>query len=298
MPNDARQPPAPRREAAGRAQAPAGHEGAQRTLMVCADDFGLGAGVGEGVAELVEAGRLNAVSCLVTAPGWRAQAARLATLRGRAQVGLHFNLTEGRPLSAALARHWAEMPGLSRCLRLAMLRALPLDAIGQEFDAQWRAFVEASGALPQFVDGHQHVHHLPGVRGVVLGRLQALAPGLPLRSTAHVAGPASWLKRRVIEASGGRALESELRARGWPHSGVLLGAYDFREPDYGRLVRAWLQRAPASGALLFCHPARPGARAPGDAIAPAREREFAYFAGPAFERDLAEAGVVLGTAWG
>ena len=37
-----------------------------------------------------------------------------------------------------------------------------------ELRRQWDAFIESRGRPPDFLDGHQHIHLLPGVRQVVL----------------------------------------------------------------------------------------------------------------------------------
>ena len=121
----------------------------------------------------------------------------LARSRAPLELGLHFNLSEGAPLSAALRALWPTLPGLARLLALAHLRRLPLAAIGAEFRAQVDAFAEALGRKPAFVDGHQHVHALPGVRRIVLDgdrdvgrrRLPFAAPaGCSARAPASSAG--------------------------------------------------------------------------------------------------------------
>ncbi len=273
-----------------------------RLLLLCADDFGLTRGIDEAIAKLVRAGRLSAFSCLTNGPAWRHDGPKVAKLRGQSQAGLHFNLTEGRPLSPALARHWPQMPSLPRLLLAAHARRLPSAALADELAAQWRVFEQISGHAPDFIDGHQHVHHLPGVRDLVLG--WARARGLPVRSTAHVAGPGSAIKRWLIEHTGGRTLARSLVQRGLPHNRLLLGAYDFVATDYRALMQAWLALVPVDGALLFCHPGqatRAGAKGVAveahDGIAAARTRELAYLAGPDFRLDLAAAGVELAAVW-
>jgi hypothetical protein len=85
-----------------------------------------------------------------------------------------------------------------------------------------------------------------------------------------------------------------------PHNTVLLGCYDFVDPDYRGLMRAWLAQVPAEGALLFCHPGAEGAEGADTAVDPiarARPREAAYLGSDAFGADLQEAGVRLGPAW-
>jgi hypothetical protein len=278
--------------------------GAARPLLLCADDYGLTPGIDAAIAELVRAGRLNAFSCMSNAPCWAQDGHRVAGLRAQAQAGLHFNLTEGRPLSAALARQWPRLPGLPALLLAAHTGRLPLAALADELAAQWQAFVAVSGAAPDFIDGHQHVHHLPGVRGLLLDWLQRQPVPTPVRSTAHLAGPGPGFKRWVIERSGGRALARALLRQtvphALPHNRLLLGAYDFLATDYRALMRAWLAQVPAAGGLLFCHPGRPTVGAANEApdpIAAARQRELAYLAGDDFPRDLAAAGVVLAPAW-
>jgi len=261
---------------------------ATRRLAVCADDYGQGAAIDRGILALAARGRITALSCLVTSPSWPHAGQALHEVD--AAAGLHFNLTEGEPLSAALRRHWPRFPGLGALLVQSHLGRLPA-ALADEFQAQLQRFVDVMGRGPAFIDGHQHVHALPGVRPLVLAAAQGLR--LPVRNTGRVPGPGFAFKRRVIEACGGRALAEQLRAQRLPTASALVGVYGFDpRADYRALVRGWLREAP-DGALLFCHPAL-GDPDPGDAIALARANEMAYLASDAFPQDLAEFGVTLG----
>lgn len=261
-----------------------------KRLAVCADDYGQSPAIDRGILALAEQGRITALSCLVTSPRWPEAAAALSGCK-RAR-GLHFNLTEGEPLSPALRREWPRFPALGALLARAFTGRLP-GAIADEFDAQLKRFVSATRSAPDFIDGHQHVHALPGVRPLVLAAAREL--GVPLRNTGRVLGPGFAFKRRVIEACGGRALAAEMRGHGVAHAPALVGCYDFGDrADYRALMRGWLGAAP-DRALLFCHPAEAEGEADaGDAIAAARRRELAYLAGPDFAADLAEFGVTLG----
>jgi predicted glycoside hydrolase/deacetylase ChbG (UPF0249 family) len=264
-------------------------------LAVCADDFGLSPGVSHGIARLAARERLTAVSCLVNAAHWRAAAPMVRDWPRSVEVGLHFNLTEGEPVSPELRRVWPTLPALSRLIALAHLRRLPRLALVAEFAAQRAAFVASAGRLPDFVDGHQHVHHLPQVRDVVL---LALADGrTPVRSTANVVGPGYAVKRALIAGTGGRALQRALERDGIPHNTALLGVYDFVPGRYREHMRAWLAAAPATGGLLFCHPGDRDESGVPDAIAAARVAEAEYFGSDAFTEDRAAAGVDLGHAW-
>jgi hypothetical protein len=260
-----------------------------KRLQVCADDYALNDCVDAGIEALAAQHRLTDVSCMSSQPRWPAVARRLEHLPIR--HGLHFNLTEGEPLSPALRRAWPRFPGLGRLLLTAGARAVPRELIAAEWQAQLEAYRQALGAAPQFIDGHQHVHALPGVREILLEA--AVTLGVPMRSTAQVRGPGFAFKRQVIAACGGRRLQALMRQRGVAHADALVGVYDFaRVADYRGLMRAWLAGLrEGETALLFCHPAL--GRDPSDAIATAREHEAAYLGSTAFTEDLTEFGVSL-----
>jgi len=266
-----------------------------RVLAVCADDFGLSPGVSHGIARLACRERLTAVSCLVNGAHWRAGAAMLRDWPDSVDVGLHFNLTEGEPVSAQLKEAWPRLPSLPRLIVQAHLHRLPVQALAAEFAAQCAAFVAAAGRAPDFIDGHQHVHHLPQVRELVL---HALGGGVtPVRNTGRVLGPGFGVKRALIAGTGGQALESALERRDIAHNSALLGVYDFVPGSYRRHMRGWLDSAPGDGGLLFCHPGDRDDSGVADAIAAARAPEADYLGSSAFVDDLAAAGVALGRAW-
>ena len=268
-----------------------------RLLALCADDYGAGRGIDDAIVELAAAGRLSAVSCLANGEHWSGDAPALRGVAGRVDIGLHFNLSEGRPLSAELARAWASLPALPRLIALAHLGALPLQAIRAELACQLEVFTAAAGMAPRFVDGHQHVHHLPGVRGIVLEAVERMRPMPAVRNTGRVLGPGWRIKRLLIGATGGRALLHQLARRGIAHNPALSGVYDFEATDYRALMQRWLAAIPAEGALLFCHPGAGSTAADVDPIAAARVREWNYLRSAGFTDDLAAADVTLGPVW-
>ena len=268
-----------------------------RALALCADDYGQNAAISAGILRLARAGRLNAISCLVNGSSWKSDAPALQSLPPTVQIGLHFNLTEGRPLSTRLAQRWPSLPQHAQLLLRSQFGLLPRGLLRGEFHAQLRAFLDATGHSPSYLDGHQHVHALPLIRGLVLDAAEHMRPVPAVRNTGRVLGPGFAFKRRVIEFCGGRDLTRELVQRELAHNAVLLGVYDFSDTDYRALMQAWLTQVPAEGALLFCHPGEAQNGGPPDAIAAARVRELAYLESPAFMQDLAQAGVVLGPVW-
>src|SRR3712207_8054014 len=142
-------------------------------VVLCADDFGLTEGVSGGILDLARRGRLSATSVMSHRPCWRILAPELAGLGGSLGVGLHLTLSLGRPLGAM--RQFAPggvFPPFADVLRKSFLRKLPADEIRQQIDRQLSAFEAAFWRPPPFVDGHQHVHVLPGVREPLLAAIE------------------------------------------------------------------------------------------------------------------------------
>ena len=275
-----------------------------RLVALCVDDFGLKPEVNEAVLRLADAGVVTTVGCMSTGPAWTCGAAALSgPRRARLDVGLHLNLTDRMP-------HGGDdlvMP-LPRLIGLSLLRALPMASLIRTIEHQLDRFVEVFGELPDFIDGHQHVHQLPQVRRALMQvidrRLQPAHGSTPplgrwrpwLRQTAAPrGGSAPGFKHRVIEALGAQALSRLAAARGLPMNRTLLGVYGFDGTgvDYRARLKHWLTQA-QNGDLLMMHPAVPpqemthDAPSPlqghsqggglGDVIARAREVEYAVLA--------------------
>ena len=268
---------------------------AARTLMLNADDFGQSPGISEGIASLAHSGRLSATSCLSSSAQWPAMAPTLRALPPQVLRGLHFNLTEGVPLSPDLRKHWPRFPKLPQLILNAHARRLPKQALAAELSAQLQAFTDGAGQWPDHIDGHQHVHHLPLVRDVVMKAVLDLKVDVSVRSTARPLGPRFELKRALIARTGGVGLERLLQRHTIRHNRWLHGVYDFEAADYRSLMQGWLANMHVDGGLLFCHPG--AADSQPDAIAPARARELTYLSSAAFTDDLAAANVSLGSVF-
>ena len=135
------------------------------SFMLCADDYAIAPGVSRGILEAIAAGRLTATSAMTNMPSWPSAARGLAGFAGRADVGVHLNLTCGAPLGSmpGFARGGA-FPKIGAVVAGALFGRLPEVEIRAEITRQIDAFVEAMGRPPDFIDGHQHVQVLRGVR--------------------------------------------------------------------------------------------------------------------------------------
>lgn len=259
-----------------------------RRVVLCADDYALSAAVSHGIATLAEAGRLSATSAMVLSPRWREDAARLAPLRGRIDVGLHLDWTSD------FAREAGHGLGLGAAMLRAALAGLRGPAVRAVIERQLDLFEAAWGAAPDHIDGHQHVQQFAGVREHLLAAMERRYRGAErpyLRVSRAPAGQAD-LKARIIAAWGANGLARQAASAGFACSPALSGIYGFEvaEGRYATLMQGWLHQVP-DGTLLMCHPALSADA--GDAIGPARAAEYRYLASPAFGDALAAHGVTL-----
>jgi len=224
-----------------------------RRVVICADDFGMNAGIDAGILDLGRRGVLQATSCLVEGPSFSLDAPALR--ESGLQTGLHLNFTE------ALGAEGLFLP-LGKLIASAYLRRLDAGRLHSQIVRQLDRFEAVMGRAPDFVDGHQHVHQLPQIREALLDELSRRYPDRKpwLRYTAAAPQPAISMRLRfkafVIEVLGSRRLARLARRNGFGLNRGFLGVYDFQggEQGYAQLLRAWLAHA-REGDLLMCHPA-------------------------------------------
>jgi predicted glycoside hydrolase/deacetylase ChbG (UPF0249 family) len=262
-------------------------------FALCADDYALTPGVSRAILELLAARRLTAVSVIVTEPGWPAAAAELRSFACIADIGLHLNLTLGSPLGAmpGLAG-LGRFPSLGALVRAALLRRLPLAEIAAEIARQIGAFAQALGRLPDYVDGHQHVHALPGIRRALLptlverglaGRLWLRDPGDRVHAILARRMPGKALAVAALTAGFSR----QASIQGFALNQGFAGFSDF-DPrgDYAATFTASL-RSPGPRHLVMCHPGySEAALAALDPATASREAELAFLLSPAFSELL------------
>lgn len=254
----------------------------KKQIILCADDYGLNAAVSQGIRQLVARHRLSAVSCMVQEKSFAGQAQQLLALAVDIDIGLHLNFTEGYFLTTG-----KPMPSLSTLLIRSQLRLLSARFIKQEVVAQVDKFVQAFGRLPDFIDGHQHIHHLPVIREAVLEIYQERLRhhGVYLRSVyPAIIDKPYRLKRSILTVTGAYKFKQTLKKQAVLHNPYFMGIYDFnKDTDYRALFTGFLARA-QSGALIMCHPGL-AASAEQDVIAHARLTEYTYFASDHFQQD-------------
>jgi len=270
-------------------------------FILCADDYALSPAVSRGILETLEAGRISATSVMTTRPSWAKGAQELRGFSGRAEVGLHVNLTLGSPLGPMPTFAPAGvLPDVTRVLGQACKGKLPSPEIRAEIARQLDAFAEYFGAWPDFVDGHQHVQILPQIRAWLLDALdeRGLAAKVWLRDSGD---RAARILRRAVEPkkalgiaflSQGFALEA--RRRGYATNDGFSGFSRFDPArDYAADFRRYL-RTPGRRHLVMCHPGHCDAElAAHDSVTLTRERELAFLLSDDFPRVLEHAGATM-----
>lgn len=272
-------------------------------FVLCADDFAMTPGISRGILELLAAGRLSATGAMTNRPHWPDFAGPLADFDGYADLGVHLNLTCGRPLRAmpTLAPQ-GELPRLPALLKLAMLGKLPAAEIAGEINTQLDSFELVMGRAPDFIDGHQHVHGLKGIQKIFLDVIRRRYPAGLTRPYIRVSGDSipRILRRRqfIAKAMQVRQLSinfgTMVREAGFPTNEGFAGFSGFDDrADYAAQFTGYL-KAPGKRHLIMCHPGYVDAELPTiDPVLYSREREMEFLAGDGLLEACERAGAKL-----
>ncbi len=247
-------------------------------VLLCADDFAGAAEDCAPIVELLEAGRLSAVSCFATTPVWRHAGAMLRRVARPPLLGLHFNLTKrfGRPAQS-----------LAEWIARGVTRRFDRRSVRLALETQFAEFAAVIGRQPDFLDGHEHVHALPGIREVVHEFVTEVREHWPLKVRAlspPFGRTDAAFKRWVIQRLAAGAERAAGADSGRWLNRAFAGDYSLRPgAPFAELLEDWLRSAPQGG-LIMCHP--------GNADA-ARRLELDTLRAPAFGEILARHGISL-----
>jgi chitin disaccharide deacetylase len=242
-----------------------------KNLIVNADDLGWTEGVNRGITEAHRNGLVTSASLLANGPAFES-ALKLGSSNPELGIGVHLNLSDGPP---SAPRH--EVQGLlndvgdleggpeNLLLRIAS-RSLPLEEVEREWGAQIEK-IQAAGVEPTHVDGHKHVHMLPGLFEITL----RLAKKHAIRSV-RVAHEESTLRavlsrgreqkvvvvlKQGVQARGLKLLAKDAREMA-DRAGIVTTDYFCGIAQTGELTREGLERLlenlPDGTTELMCHP--------------------------------------------
>ena len=266
-------------------------------VIICADDFAQSAAINAAILDLVARGVLTAISCMTLSPEWSQSATQLtAEIRAKADIGLHLDFTQ---FSQTI-----RLPHPQLVLR-SLLRTLDAKAVRANIQQQLDAFEQVTGTVPDYVDGHLHVHQLPVIRDALLTELQQRYEHLPTskRPWLRISSPppGSGFKARIIHWLGARALQTAATQADFRVSPCLLGVYDFQgdkaayQSHWQRWARQLHQYAGVQShhlpPVLMCHPSQTMSRMDYDLIASARVTEWQLMQSPEFIAWLSQAAI-------
>lgn len=145
-------------------------------VVINCDDLGLSLGTNKAIGVLFEKELITSCSALVNFKEISSAKQIAADYYFTDKIGLHFNITEGYPLSErvkSVARVCEDgrLHGNFRSEKLKVFGTMPvyasfltrsdISAIKVEFNCQVDRFIEIFGILPSHVDSHHGSHHDP-----------------------------------------------------------------------------------------------------------------------------------------
>ncbi len=168
-----------------------------RQVIVNADDFGLDACANAVILGAFQAGIISSATAMANMPAFEAAClmAQHPLLEGR--IGLHFNLTYGRPLSQSILGriNFCDSAGvfeLNLPRHSLWLSRPDREAVLQELEAQWQRCLD-NGVQPSHLDSHQQVHNIWPISKIV-SRFAA-RQGVPVRLARNLGQNLSLPKR-------------------------------------------------------------------------------------------------------
>lgn len=212
------------------------------SLVVTADDFGIGKRTSEGIIEAHLHGPVTATSLMVVTGDHVKESLPLLAAAPNLEIGLHLALTRcgHRPLAAKKSSGLCDDDGFVTNGRLwikAFAGRLNRAAIAEEIAAQAEMFRSLMGRPPAYVDAHHHAHQLPAIRDALL---EVIAAGLLPPITRKTVEPPGMLRGAPGARRNRRAAHLLGRRAGKKFSGSQIWTNDFY---FGMLDAIALQRA-------------------------------------------------------
>lgn len=197
-------------------------------IIINADDYGMTPGVNKAIEKLHKMERLTSVSLLVNMP-WSADAFAFASREGNMRLGVHLNLTTGRPLLPqqevpTLVTSEGQFYDMPSFISRYVARLIDPVEIERELSAQI-ALARENGIRPQHLDSHMHfhalkslgrlvdelaaVHGVPTVRNRKLSAFTVPTHGRVQEARLALRRAGRWMTNSTRSAVSGRNVSSE-----------------------------------------------------------------------------------------
>lgn len=135
-----------------------------KRLIVNADDFGLSEFTNKGIVDSIKHGIVTSTTIMTNMQAFD-DAVKLGK-KFKLDIGVHVNLTSGKPLTDATSLSCKGMLS-NKNITKAMLHKINLKEAEQEMDAQVRKALN-SGLKVTHLDGHKHIQAFPGITDIFI----------------------------------------------------------------------------------------------------------------------------------
>jgi predicted glycoside hydrolase/deacetylase ChbG (UPF0249 family) len=240
-------------------------------LIVNADDLGWTEGVNRGIADAHRRGLVTSTSLLANGRAFDGAVA-VAMSNANLGVGVHLNLSDGLPTAdpdsvRTLLNSAGELEGGPETLLLKIAkRSLCNEEVEQEWGAQIQK-IRSAGVQPTHLDGHKHVHMLPGLFEIALrlakkhgiGAVRVSHEDSKLRSQLSEGQKekTSVRMKQGVQARGLKLLARDARKMA-ERAGITTSDYFCGIAQTGVLMRQGVLRLleilPEGTTELMCHP--------------------------------------------
>jgi chitin disaccharide deacetylase len=239
----------------------------KKHLILCADDFGMSAGVNEGIIRAHRDGILTDASLMVEGAALK-DAVELAGDQPMLSVGLHLVLAQGRAASVPdRIPSLVDADGMfSRDAVVSGFRYFFAPRLRTQLSIEIAAQIEkflATGLSLSHLDGHVNVHMHPTVLGIILEMAERYGIRA-VRLTREPLWPALHFDRRCITRKVREAAIFNLLARfaerRLDRAGIRHPRWMFGLHQTGHVSEAYLldvlPRLRAGVTEIYCHPGR------------------------------------------
>jgi hopanoid biosynthesis associated protein HpnK len=282
-----------------------------RELIVNADDFGLTRQVSQGILDAHRDGIVTSTTLLANGRAFE-DAVSMSHQAPQLGIGVHLNLSEGAPVLPPF-----KIPSLVNAVGTLHLtpdrlgtgilkRRVSLSDVERELHAQIEKVIR-EGISPTHLDGHKHVHVLPGISAIVIRLAQQFGirnlrcpdeerPNLA-RLLRSEGARAPVIKQYVVGRAVSRfAYRFKVKLE---TAGLICPARFYGLSETGFLdlqgVQEILSRLPRGISELMCHPGYVDAelRGTGTRLLAQREVEIQALTSPRISKLVADQGIRL-----
>jgi predicted glycoside hydrolase/deacetylase ChbG (UPF0249 family) len=270
-----------------------------KRLIINADDLGMNAPRSHGIFQAYEQGAVTSVTIIPN--GSHSDAAAKRAREWDMPAGLHFNLTEGQPLSdpddisTLLEANGFFKERISLRKLLDEGRVEP-EHIERELRTQLEWFLDHCGQ-PTHVDGHHHIHIHPAVIPLLCPILDRYGisyvriPQEDLPPFGYTLEPDTLARAQIISVQAAEA-RKHYRANGLESTDHFRGLALHGHASKKNL-RHTLSRLPDGTTELMTHPGSPAAEGTPFDLDPQRQTEFQMLIDPEFSETLNRYGITL-----